>query len=211
MNDSVLSMSKADFISVADLCPSIIISADYATTNNFTGQIVPGYTTKKVLLARVAAESLARVQQSALTKKLSLKIFDGYRPVKAVNFFQDWAQLTEDDVERKNRFYPSYNRSELFEHGFIALKSSHSRGCAVDLTLVDLKTSQELDMGTEFDFFNDLSHTMNPEIKGVQHSNRMLLKELMEREGFRNYSKEWWHFSFKPEPYPDVLFDFDIQ
>ncbi|MGE3608741.1 MAG: M15 family metallopeptidase [Bacteriovoracaceae bacterium] len=204
-------MSKPDFVSLSDLSSTIQINANYAGEDNFTGQKVDGYRAKKILLARVVAEALLKVQAEALKLNLTLKIFDGYRPNKATLFFQKWSQLPEDNIQRKQRFYPSYAREELFAHGFIALKSSHSRGCAVDLTLANIDTLQELDMGTEFDYFNDLSHTLNPEIQGRQLENRLLLKNLMEAQGFRNYSKEWWHFSFKQEPYPDVWFDFDIE
>lgn len=198
------------FISLSDVCRNIIIEASYATTNNFTGKVVPGYNARKAYMGKAPAEALARVQEKALARNLSLKVFDGYRPVKAVKSFQNWAQRPEDNLELKNRFYPKFNRLDLFEQGFIAKQSSHSRGCATDLTLVDLNTGLELDMGSEFDYFDETSHTESKLISADQMKNRMLLKELMESEGFRNFYQEWWHFSFRPEPFPDQFFDFDV-
>ncbi len=183
----------------------------YSTTNNFTGTVVPGYKMGKALLALGPAQALARVQTRALSLGLSLRIFDSYRPVKAVQYFQDWSKLPETNLILKQRYYPGFDRRILFEQGFIARQSSHSRGCAVDLSLQDLTTGEELDMGTEFDFFHEKSFTDSPELNGVQRTNRKLLKDLMEEEGFKNFYQEWWHFSFKPEPFPDQYFDFDIE
>lgn len=200
-----------DFVSLTDLCPDIELGMDYATTKNFTGTIVRGYKAKKAFLAKVPASALCEVQKDAAKRNLRLKIFDGYRPVKAVQYFQEWAKLPESNPELKELYYPKFTRLELFEKGFIAKQSSHSRGSAVDLTLVDLKTGKELDMGTAFDFFDDLSHTDSPLITSEQRTNRQLLKSLMEARGFRNFSQEWWHFSFRPEPFPERSFDFDVE
>lgn len=200
-----------DFVSLDEACPGIIIQVDYSTKNNFTGGIVPGYKATKALLVKSTAEALARVQKKALEQNLSLKIFDAYRPVKAVSFFQEWAKLSETNPEIKARFYPTFSRQDLFEQEFIAKQSSHSRGSAVDLTLVNLKTGRELDMGSIFDFFHEISHTDSPLITAEQRKNRTLLKSLMEGEGFRNFFQEWWHFSLRPEPFPNQSFDFDIE
>lgn len=201
----------SDFVSLEEVCPEIIIQVDYSTIHNFTGEIVPGYKATKALMARSSAEALGRVQVKALSQELSLKIFDAYRPVKAVSFFQEWAQRPETNPEIKARYYPTFSRLDLFEKEFIAKQSSHSRGSAVDLTLVDLKTGQELDMGSIFDFFHETSHTDSPLITEEQRGNRMLLKTLMGGEGFRNFFQEWWHFSIRPEPFPNQSFDFDIE
>jgi D-alanyl-D-alanine dipeptidase len=200
-----------DFISLEDVCRDLIVQMDYSTPDNFTGGVVPGYKAKKAFLAKEPAMALAKVQEKTLAQGYSLKIFDAFRPVKAVQYFQDWAKLPETNPDFKKRFYPNFNRLELFEQGFIAKQSSHSRGCATDLTLVDLKTGKELDMGSEFDYFHELSHTDSPLINDIQRTNRVLLKELMESEGFRNFYQEWWHFSFRPEPFPGVYFDFDVE
>jgi len=166
---------------------------------------------KKALLARLPAEALCEVQKEALKKGLSLKIFDGYRPVKAVQFFQEWAKRSEDNLNLKKLYYPTFTRLELFEKGFIAKQSSHSRGSAVDLTLIELKTGRDLDMGSGFDFFDVISHTETNLVTEKQKNNRMMLKELMESRGFKNFHQEWWHFSFRPEPYPEQYFDFDVE
>lgn len=200
-----------DFVSLSETCRNIIIEASYSTSDNFTGSVVPGYKARKAYMAKVAAEALGRVQEKALKNNLSLKIFDGYRPVKAVQYFGQWAKMPENNPEMKNRFYPTCERLELFEKGFIARQSSHSRGCAVDLTLHNLQDGKDLDMGSEFDFFHEISHTDSDKVSRLQKENRLLLKSLMESEGFRNFYQEWWHFSLKPEPFPDQSFDFDVE
>lgn len=199
-----------EFISLKEHCPGILIEASYATPDNFTGEVVPGYKAKKALLPKVPADALALVQQDALLRGLTLKIFDGYRPVKAVAFFQEWAKRPENNPKIKELFYPKFTRLELFESGFIALQSSHSRGCATDLTLAVVETGLELDMGTRFDYFDTRSYTDSPEISEEQCKNRQLLKSLMEARGFKNYYQEWWHYSYRPEPYPGQYFDEDV-
>lgn len=199
------------FVSLTDVCPGIKIQASYSTENNFTGEVVAGYKAKKSLMAKEPALVLCEVQKMALAKGLSLKIFDGYRPVKAVQFFMDWAKKPETNPHLKDLYYPKFTRMELFEAGYIAKQSSHSRGSAVDLTLVNLETGKDLDMGSGFDYFDDLSHTSSSKVTEEQKSNRMLLKDLMESQGFKNFSQEWWHYSYRPEPYPERSFDFDIE
>lgn len=200
-----------EFISLNDLCPKMIFTMSYATSENFTGEVVAGYKAKKAFLAQAPAKALCEVQATAEKRGLTLKIFDSYRPVKAVSFFQEWAKKPETNPSIKEMYYPGHTRLELFEQGYIAKRSSHSRGAAVDLTLADLKTSKALDMGSAFDYFDDLSHTDSPKVTAEQKKNRMLLKELMESHGFKNFSQEWWHYSFKPEPFPDQYFDFDVE
>jgi zinc D-Ala-D-Ala dipeptidase len=199
------------FVSLSDVCPSIKLEMSYASTENFTGEIVAGYKARKAYLAKVPALALCEVQADALNQGLSLKIFDSYRPVKAVAFFQEWAKRPETNPHLKELFYPLFTRQQLFEQGYIAKQSSHSRGSAVDLTLVDTKTGKALDMGSAFDYFDDLSHTESPKVTATQLKNRMLLKVLMEARGFKNFSQEWWHYSYKPEPFPTEYFDFDIE
>jgi zinc D-Ala-D-Ala dipeptidase len=200
-----------DFVSLSDLCPGLIIRAVYATNDNFTGQVVRGYKARKALCSRRVGLALCKVQEEAESLGLSLMIFDSYRPAKAVAFFQKWAQLPETDPDIKQLYYPSYSRNELFELGYIAKQSSHSRGSAIDLTLFDLKKNKELDMGSPFDYFDSLSRTDSPLITQDQKENRQVLKRLMEEEGFKNFSKEWWHYSFILEPFPDQYFDFDVE
>lgn len=200
-----------DFRNLADICSDIKIHANYSTQENFTGGVVAGYKAKKAYMAKGPAAALCEVQKAAKAKGLSLKIFDGYRPVKAVQYFQDWAKLPETNPSNKELYYPTYTRLQLFEMGFIAKQSSHSRGAAVDLTLYDLATGKDLDMGSGFDYFNEISYTDSKKITEEQRANRMLLKDLMESRGFKNFSQEWWHYSFKPEPFPERSFDFDVE
>ena len=207
---TVMSQTHPDFVSLKKTCPGIVIQMDYATEENFTGSVVDGYLRAEALMATAPALALCKVQKKALRLGVSLKIYDSYRPVKAVKFFQAWAKKPEDDLDRKAKYYPAFTRQQLFDQGFIASKSSHSRGSAVDLTLVDIKTGKELPMGSGFDFFDDLSNTESPRVSAEHLANRLLLKKLMEKEGFRNFSQEWWHYSFRPEPFPETYFDFDV-
>lgn len=207
----VMAKIPSEFISLTETCPNIIIQSDYSTVKNFTGEVVRGYKKTAAYMAKAPAQALGEVQKVALARGYNLKIFDGYRPVKAVEFFQEWAKRPETNPEIKAHYYPTFSRLDLFEQGFIAKQSSHSRGAAVDLTLVNLKTGKELDMGSHFDFFDERSNTDSKNITEEQRKNRMLLKELMEGKGFKNFSQEWWHFSFKPEPYPEKSFDFDVE
>ena len=200
-----------DFVSISEVCSEIKIQASYSTADNFTGEVVAGYKAKKALMAKVPALALCRVQKKAALQGLSLKVFDAYRPVKAVSFFLAWARKPETNLQLKELYYPKFTRMELFEAGYIAKQSSHSRGSAIDLTLIDLKTGRDLDMGSGFDYFDEISNTASSKITESQRVNRMLLKDLMESEGFRNFSQEWWHYSYRPEPYPERSFDFDIE
>jgi len=203
-------MSQSEFVSISELCPNIHVEASYATVNNFTGEIVPGYKTKKVFVSKVAGYFLVQVQEMAKQQGLSLKVFDGYRPAKAVIFFEEWARREENNHHIKKIYYPKFSRSELFERGYIAKQSSHSRGSAIDLTLVDLKADKDLDMGTIFDYFDEHSWTSSSLISSKQKENRLLLQKMMESHGFKNFEQEWWHYSLENEPYPNQYFDFDI-
>ncbi len=208
---SSMAMAHPGFVSIAELCPEVKIHMNYATTENFTGEVVAGYKAKKAFMAKDPAEALCEVIADAKKIGLGIKIFDCYRPAKAVAFFQSWAKKPETNPELKRMYYPDYTREQLFELGYIASRSSHSKGSAIDLTLFDLESGRDLDMGTAFDFFGELSNTGNMGLTGGQRKNRYLLKELMEGRGFKNFSQEWWHYSYRPEPYPDTYFDFDVE
>ncbi len=199
------------FVSIGDLCPEVKVHMNYSSPENFTGEVVDGYKAQKAFMAKGPAEALCAVIADAKKIGLGIKIFDCYRPAKAVAFFQTWAKKPETNPELKKMYYPDYTREQLFELGYIATKSSHSKGSAIDLTLFDLETGRDLDMGTAFDYFGELSNTDNIGVTAGQRKNRYLLKGLMEGRGFKNFSQEWWHYSFKPEPYPDTYFDFDVQ
>ncbi len=205
-----MTMRNADFVSLSTFCPELQIAASYATAENFTGAPVAGYHKVEALLSRKAALALCEAQKRARAEGLALKVFDAYRPTRAVAHFEAWAKLPETRVDLREKYYPSFTKSELFERGYIAHRSSHSRGSAVDLTLVDAQGA-ELDMGTIFDFFHPLSHTDAAGIGSGQHKNRQLLVRIMQESGFKNYSQEWWHFSLKDEAYPGQYFDFPVE
>jgi D-alanyl-D-alanine dipeptidase len=198
------------FVSLSEYCPQIKIEPRYSTVNNFTGKIVDGYLATDVFLSLVAAKALCSVEQQLNSQNLGLKVFDGYRPQKAVQFFKVWALSKEDNLELKEIYYPNLEKKNLFELGYISEKSSHSRGAALDLTLMELSTGNELDMGTVFDCFDEKSHTLSESISIIQKQNREILLNVMLKNGFKNYHKEWWHFSLINEPFPETYFDFDI-
>lgn len=184
--------------------PSVVYEIRYEGEHNFIGRRIDGYKAPKCLLAKEAAIALGRVQKELKARSLSLKVFDCYRPQRAVNHFVTWAK-DPSDTKMKKEFYPHVEKKNLFKKGYIASKSAHSRGSAVDLTIASL------DMGTPFDFFGPKSHTNNPDVSVEARKNRELLKGLMEKQGFKNYSKEWWHYSLKEEPFPDRYFDFEVE
>ncbi len=206
-----MSIAKPNFVSLEEYCPGIIIHANYATEDNFTGAVVPGYKAIKALTALKTADALCRVHVKASKKGYAIKIFDAYRPVKAVKHFENWAKLPENNPEVKAKYYPTFKRADLFIEGYIAKKSSHSRGSALDLTIFDLEKNADVDMGGIFDFFHVISSTESNLITKAQQQNRFILRDLMESEGFKNFSGEWWHYSLKPEQYPDEYFDFDVE
>lgn len=208
---SIMAAPHSEFVSLGDICPSMKLQINYSTENNFTGVVVKGYKAQKAYLVKGPALALCEVQKLAEAKGLSLKIFDAYRPMKAVQHFIDWAKKPEDHQGMKELYYPGFTRKQLFEKGFISPYSSHTRGAAVDLTLFDPKTGKDLDMGSPFDYFDEISSTESSLVTVAQKQNRMLLKELMEAKGFKNFAQEWWHYSFRPEPFPEQAFDFDIE
>ena len=190
--------------------PEVQLEVRYFESDNFVGKRIDGYKAPKVFLTNEAIEALKRVQALLLEQQLSLKIFDGYRPQKAVDHFVRWAQILEDTIT-KSKFYPKVPKTELFKEGYIAAKSGHSRGSTVDLTIVDLKTGKELDMGSPWDMFDPISWVQSDQITSEQQKNRNLLQELMLKNGFKNYPQEWWHFTLKNEPFPNTYFDFNVE
>jgi D-alanyl-D-alanine dipeptidase len=183
---------------------------DYATKNNFTGSVIPGYNEPIAYLTERAIFALYNIQEILLRKNQSLFIFDAYRPKKSVDFFcNNWKNI-DSNTQLKQQYYPNKTVDSIFTEGFIATESSHSRGSAVDLSIFDLSKNKLLDMGGIFDFFDDSSFTAAKEIGETAIKNRMYLMELMQNNGFLNYEKEWWHFRLKNEPYPSSVFDFDI-
>ena len=188
------------FVYINDLDNRINIDLRYSTENNFTGKVIDGYRSNKAIISAKAAMALIQVQNDLDQMNLSLKIFDAYRPQMSVNYFINWSNDPVDTIN-KSIYYPKIKKSELFPLGYIAERSGHSRGSTVDLTIVDNTTFKELDMGTPYDFFGPESATNFSGITDEQSFNRLLLLETMTRNGFKNYSKEWWHYTLKEEPF----------
>ena len=201
---------SSGFVSVSDVIPDALLDVRYYTTYNFVGERIDGYEQPVVLMTKEAAASLALVNRDMRAQGLRLVIYDAYRPQRAVDHFVRWAEDVSD-TRMKAIFYPEVDKADLFERGFIAKRSGHSRGSTVDLTLLDEKSGMLLDMGGPFDFFGELSH---PDFAGVTtelHANRMLLRDAMVTHGFKPLSTEWWHFTLVNEPYPDTYFDFPVR
>ncbi len=199
-----------DFVYLLDLEPSIKIELRYFSNNNFIGQPIDGYHRSTIIVSKPTALALQKVQNDLKKKVLGLKIFDAYRPQQAVNHFVRWAKVLNDTL-MKQSYYPDVPKSELFKRGYIASKSGHSRGSTVDLTLIDLDTGNELDMGSPYDFFGVQSHPFYKKITDKQRKNRMLLRRVMLKNGFKPYENEWWHFTLRDEPFPNQYFDFPVK
>lgn len=221
------------FVEIREVIPDIILDLRYLTNHNFLGVSVEGYKSEKCFITKKAADSLAKVQAELKRFGLSLKIYDAYRPQRAVNHFVRWAKDLSDTLTKKE-FYPTIDKSRLFEDGYIAEKSGHSRGSTIDLTIVPIPLPYQpafdvndqcecfesidkrfkdnsIDMGTGYDCFNVHSHTENPDLTPQQRANRLLLKSLMDKYGFKNLPEEWWHFTLRNEPFPTTYFDFEIE
>ena len=197
------------FVLLADFIPAIVQEIRYYTTYNFVGERIDGYEAPVALLSVEAARALRNVSNRANVMGYRLKIFDAYRPVCAVKHFVLWG-IEDLDQKTKPFFYPDLEKQELFKRGYIAAQSSHSRGSTVDLTLLDMSTGMELDMGSPFDYFSEISHPDNKDITEQQYENRMILRNLMLQNGFLPIDCEWWHFTLKDEPYPDTYFEFPV-
>ena len=205
-----ISVDSSDFVLLSEVVPDAILEIRYYSTYNFVGKRINGYERPVAYLTKKAAAALREVSDELVEKGYRLKIFDAYRPQRAVNHFAEWAKDV-DDTKMKEYFYPEEDKSVLFEKGYINAKSGHSRGSTVDLTLFDMKTEKEVDMGGTFDYFGLKSH---PDYKGVtprQYENRMILREAMMNHGFKPLAEEWWHFTLKDELYPDTYFDFPVK
>lgn len=200
---------SSGFVLLTDIVPDAILEIRYYSTYNFVGERIDGYEQPTALITKEAALALKNVNEEVKEKGYCLKIFDAYRPQKAVNHFMDWAKDT-DNTKMKDTFYPDIDKSLLFEQGYIAEKSGHSRGSTVDLTLVDIKTGKELDMGGPFDYFGELSHPLNTNVTDKQYENRMILREAMTNNGYKPLEEEWWHFTLENEPYPNTYFTFPV-
>lgn len=225
--------APARFVALSSVDRTILQDIRYATPHNFTGRPVDGYAQPTCILTAPAAQALHRVQQSLVRRGYSLKVYDCYRPQRAVDRFVAWAGDPRDRA-MKAEFYPEVDKSRLFENGYIARRSGHSRGSTVDLTIVSLpakpsrayRTGEHLvscyaprsqrfpdasiDMGTGFDCFDPHAHTLDPRIEGTPHNDRLMLEHTMQAAGFTGIPEEWWHFTYRSEPYPTTYFDFPV-
>ena len=230
-NEVVMSPTddSSQFVMLAETVPDAILEIRYYSTYNFVGKRIDGYLEPTALLTKKAADSLRAVSDDVKAQGYRLKIYDAYRPQRAVDHFVRWAKAV-DDVLMKPYFYPDLDKSVLFPQDYIAEKSGHTRGSTLDLTLYDMKTEKELDMGGTFDWFGEESHPDfcgNPDtgqytgdnsksptgrsITEEQFRHRMILRQAMLRHGFKAMPSEWWHFTLKDEPFPDTYFTFPVK
>ena len=198
-----------ELVNITDVVPDVLLEIRYFSTFNFIGDRIDGYLEPTALLTKEAAMALKAASDDFISKGWRVKIFDAYRPQTAVDHFVRWAKDL-DDQRMKDIFYPDVPKDKLFELGFIAEHSGHSRGSTVDLTLFDMKKGYDADMGGGFDFFGDVSHYDYAALTHEQYNNRKLLRDVMMENGFVPYEKEWWHFTLKDEPYPDKYFDYPV-
>ena len=200
----------SQFVTITDVVPDVILEIRYFGTYNFVGTRIDGYEEPTALLTRQAADSLKAVSDDVKAQGYRLKIYDAYRPQKGVDHFVRWAEDIADTL-MKPYFYPDLDKSVLFPQEYICLKSGHTRGSTVDLTLFDMATEKEVDMGGTFDWFGLESH---PDFRGIteqQFQNRMILRQAMLRHGFKPFDTEWWHFTLRDEPFPDTYFTFPVK
>jgi len=216
-------MDSSQFVNITDVVPDAILEIRYFSTYNFVGARIDGYEQPVALLTRVAADSLRAAAVDLKRHGYCFKIYDAYRPQRAVDHFMRWA-LDVNDTLTKAYFYPRLTKEEVFEKEYVAKRSGHSRGSTVDLTIVDMKTGKEVDMGGTFDWFGIESHPdygggnpetlefqqMYPTFTSEQFYNRMVLRSAMLRHGFKPLDNEWWHFTLKNEPFPDTYFNFPV-
>lgn len=198
-------------VEIRSLVPDITLEIRYAGRDNFVGRPVEGYQAAACYLHRPAAQALARVERALRAQGLRLRIFDCYRPVRAVRDFVRWAGDLDDQATKPD-YYPRLDKRALLGD-YISPTSGHSRGATVDLSLMRMRDGAyaPVDMGTGFDYFDELAHTDSPRAGAAQRGNRERLRAAMRREGFENYPLEWWHYTYRPEPTPDTAFDFPVR
>ena len=201
------------FVDLRDFIPSLEVELRYYSSDNFIGDTVSGYNADRAILGLEAAQALSNVQADLVGHGLGLKLFDAYRPQQAVDHFVTWSRDLGDTLT-KTDYYPGLAKNQLFRLGYIARQSSHSRGSAVDVTIVYQhpdSLGKEVDMGTAWDLFDEASHTISKQVNSIQSVNREMLRSVMVKHGFRSLPIEWWHFRLYPEPYPETYFDFEIR
>ena len=198
------------FVYVKEVIPDISLEMRYRSDNNFIGKPITGYIRERAILSLPAAKALKKVQEDLKKKGYCVKIFDAYRPQRAVHQFIKWAKDPSDTL-MKHKFYPELDKKNLFNLGYLATKSGHSRGSTVDLTLINSSTGEELDMGGPYDFFGPISQFSTRGLTSQQKENRELLRGAMIKYGFKPYQKEWWHYTLTAEPFPNTYFDFPVE
>jgi D-alanyl-D-alanine dipeptidase len=198
------------FVHVNEIIPDLDVELRYCSKHNFVGDTIDGYKSNTLILTYQTAEALKQVQEELQDQNLCLKVYDGFRPQRAVDHFIRWAKNLNDTLN-KQEFYPTVEKRYLFRDGYIASKSGHSRGSTLDLTIIDGITSEPLDMGSPYDFFGEQSWVEYENITESQKHNRKLLQKVMLKHGFRNYPQEWWHFTLNGEPFPETYFDFKVE
>ncbi len=204
-----VTMDSSGFVLLADMVPGIVQEIRYYSTYNFIGDRIDGYEEPVAICTKEAARALKAVSNELNVQGYRLKVFDAYRPACAVRHFVLWG-IEDLDLRMKPFFYPDLEKQELFVKGYVASQSSHSRGSTIDLTLLDMATGKEVDMGSPFDMFSDISHPDYTGITEEQYANRMRLQKAMVRGGFVPIDNEWWHFTLADEPYPDTYFEFPV-
>ncbi|MBR4575280.1 MAG: M15 family metallopeptidase [Lachnospiraceae bacterium] len=204
-----ITRDPSGFVILSEHVPQIVQEIRYHSTYNFIGDRIDGYEDPIALLTIDAARALKGAANELMVQGYRLKVFDAYRPACAVKHFVLWG-IEDTDIRMKPYFYPKLEKQELFMKGYVAKQSSHSRGSAIDVTLLDMKTGKELDMGSPFDLFDPISHPDCRDITDEQFENRMILQSVMTRNGFAPIDCEWWHFMLKDEPYPDTYFEFPV-
>lgn len=203
-------LDRSGFADAGRMIPGLVIDMKYVGSDNFLGRPVAGYETAACLLTVDTVAALARAQEKLQAFGLGLKVFDCYRPKRAVADFVAWAKDLSDQ-KRKAEHYPNVDKTRLFELGYIAERSGHSRGSTIDLTLVDMRTGEELDMGGRYDLFDEASWPSNQGVSTQARANRMMLQDAMLDAGFKPLKEEWWHFTLREEPYPQTYFDFPVR
>ena len=201
--------AKYDFVSISEEIPDVLLDIRYHSSYNFVGARVDGYDEPIALMTRQAVDSLKRVNEDLLQQGYRLKVFDAYRPQRAVDHFVRWSKDVADTLT-KPYFYPELAKDRLFPEGFICERSSHTHGSTIDLTLFDMTAEREVDMGGTFDWFGFSSYPTYTDLTEDQLAMRQLLRDAMMRHGFKPFDTEWWHFTLINEPYPDTFFDFPV-
>ena len=199
-----------DFVYISDMIPQAQLDIRYYSDNNFVGTRIEGYEAPVAILSKPAAIALKNAHDAFRARGYTIRIFDAYRPQAAANHFVRWTSNLSD-IKTKFAYYPRLEKKDLFPQGYIAARSSHSRGSTVDLTLIDNKTGREVDMGSSYDFFDPLSHHGATQLTPEQIAHREILKSVMQANGFKAYPWEWWHYTLESEPYPDHYFDFPVR